>query len=480
MNKALAVAWREFTSTVLTKGFLIGVGIFPLIMAVAMILIPRLISEKAPKIDGIVAVIDQSGGEGREGTVAPLLLQRITPEKLAEEAQAQLAKAKEAMKAAAPAAQDALETAGPIADAAMTSMLGQAPNIRAELLTSTADVEAEKSKLRPDAINPAATDSPDAKSSDLLALIVIKPDSVTKSDPDKPWGAYELFVKPKLDERWQRDFSRIAQKAVVDARLNAAGEDATKLRALMEVPQADPVIMTKQGQREGGRGAQFLLPMGFMMLLWASAFTGGQYLLTTTIEEKSNRIMEVLLSAVSPLQLMVGKILGQMSVGLLILAIYAGLGVAGLSSFNMIDLLDWTNVAYLVIYFFIAFFLIAAIMAAIGSAVSDIHEAQSLMGPIMMILIIPMLLIMPISTNPNSMLATTLSFVPPMSPFIMVMRVAASTEPLPFWQIALSIAIGLVSVCVATWAAAKIFRIGVLLYGKPPNFATLIKWIRMA
>lgn len=479
MNKTLAVAWREFTSTVLTKGFLIGVGIFPLIMAVGMLLIPRLISEKAPKVDGVVAVIDQSGTEGREGTVAPLLIDRITPEKLAEESRAQLAKVKEAMQTAAPAAKEAMEKAGPMADMAMASMMGQAPNIRAERLPSDADVEQEKAKLRPDAIN-AAPPTADAKPSDLLALIVIKPDSVTKSDPSKPWGAYDLFVKPKLDERWQRDFSRIAQKAVVDARLNAAGEDATKLRALMDVPQTDPVVMTKQGQREGGRGAQFLLPMGFMMLLWASAFTGGQYLLTTTIEEKSNRIMEVLLSAVSPLQLMVGKILGQMSVGLLILAIYAGLGVAGLSSFNMIDLLDWTNVAYLVIYFFIAFFLIAAIMAAIGSAVSDIHEAQSLMGPIMMILIIPMLLIMPISMNPNSTLATTLSFIPPMSPFVMVMRVAASTEPLPSWQIALSIALGLISVCFATWAAAKIFRIGVLLYGKPPNFATLVKWIRMA
>lgn len=480
MNKTLAVAWREFTSTVLTKGFLIGVGIFPLIMAVAMILIPRLISEKAPKVDGIVAVIDQSGTDGRDGTVAPLLLERITPEKLAEETQAQLAKVKEAMQTAAPAAKEAMEKAGPMGEMAIASAMGQAPNIRAERLSPTADIEQEKAKLRPDANNAATSDAPEDKAKDLLALIVIKPDSVTKSDPAKPWGAYDLFVKPKLDERWQRDFSRIAQKAVVDARLNAAGEDSTKLRALMEVPVAEPVVMTKQGQREGGRGAQFFLPMGFMMLLWASAFTGGQYLLTTTIEEKSNRIMEVLLSAVSPLQLMVGKILGQMSVGLLILAIYAGLGVAGLSSFNMIDLLDWSNVAYLVVYFFIAFFLIAAIMAAIGSAVSDIHEAQSLMGPIMMILIIPMLLIMPISMNPNSTLATTLSFIPPMSPFIMVMRIAASTEPLPFWQIALSIAIGLVSVCFATWAAAKIFRIGVLLYGKPPNFATLVKWIRMA
>ncbi len=477
MNKTLIVAWREFTSTVLTKGFLIGVGLFPLIMAVSLLIIPGLISTKAPKVTGTVAVIDQSGVGESAGEVAPLIAERLSPEKMAEQSQTELEQMRKAMEQVPQAAKDAVAGADPMIEVAAKALMGEAPEIRVETLPASTDIEQQKDALRAGA---ETKGSDGTAAGDLLALIVIKPDSVRRSDDTKPWGGYEVYVKPKLDERWQNRFSRTAQKAVVDARLKASGEDATKIRALMEVPEADPVVVTAKGEREGGRGAQFLLPMGFMMLLWASAFTGGQYLLTTTIEEKSNRIMEVLLSAVSPLQLMVGKILGQMGVGLLILGIYAGLGITGLSSYNMLDLIDWSNIVYLVIYFLIAFFLIASIMAAVGSAVSDIHEAQSLVGPIMMILIIPMLLIMPISTNPNSTLAMTLSFIPPMSPFIMVMRIAASTEPLPFWQIALSIAIGLAAVCIAAWAAAKIFRIGVLLYGKPPNFATLLKWVRMA
>ncbi len=216
------------------------------------------------------------------------------------------------------------------------------------------------------------------------------------------------------------------------------------------------------------------------MLLWVSSFTGGQYLLTTTIEEKSNRIMEVLLSAVSPLELMVGKIMGQMGVGLLILLIYSSVGVGSVVVFGMAHLLTAQSLGFMLVYFFIAFFLIASLMAAVGSAVSEVHEAQSLLGPIMIVLVIPMMLAMPIIRNPASPLAMTLSFIPPVSPFVMVMRISASTTPIPLWQIALSIAIGLGSVCVAAWAAAKIFRIGILMYGKPPNIRTLIKWIRMA
>jgi ABC-2 type transport system permease protein len=484
MNRMLIVAWREFTSTVMTKGFLAGVVIFPMIMSFAILLVPRLISTKAPRVDGVVAVIDRSAGQASasgeaSGPVATLLKDRLTPEKLAEDANAKLKAGLEAAQKAGvmpDAAKDAMAQSAPMIEGAAAAMSGEPPNIRVEVLPADTDVDAEKSRLRSD--ESGASDA--EKKNQRLALIVVAPDAVTKPAEAEAWGSFEVFVRPKLDERWQRDFADETRKALIDARLNASGQDAQRIREIMDVPSVTPKVVTDQGERKGAGGAQFLLPVAFMMLLWVSAFTGGQYLLTTTIEEKSNRIMEVLLSAVSPLQLMVGKILGQMGVGLLILSIYAGLGIAGLSSFKMLDLIDWSNVAFLIIYFFIAFFLIASMMAAVGSAVSDIHEAQSLIGPVMMVLIIPMLLIMPISTNPNSTLALALSFIPPMSPFIMVMRIAASTEPLPFWQIALSILIGLASVAFAAWAASKIFRIGVLLYGKPPNFATLIKWIRMA
>jgi ABC-2 type transport system permease protein len=166
-------------------------------------------------------------------------------------------------------------------------------------------------------------------------------------------------------------------------------------------------------------------------------------------------------------------------VGSVIMALYSATGVLALLYFTLNHLIDPMKMVYLPMYFLIAFCMIACMMAAIGSAVSDVREAQSLMGPVMIVLVIPMMLWFPIIRNPNSTFATVCSFLPPISPFIMVLRLAGS-EPVPVWQIPLSILLGILYVVVAAWGAAKIFRIGVLMYGKPPNLATLIKWVRMA
>ncbi|MCX5691567.1 MAG: ABC transporter permease, partial [Planctomycetota bacterium] len=146
---------------------------------------------------------------------------------------------------------------------------------------------------------------------------------------------------------------------------------------------------------------------------------------------------------------------------------------------SMMSILPLINLLYLFVYFIIAFFIIASVMAAVGSAVSDVREAQSLLGPIMIVLVIPMMLWMPILRNPNSMFAQVCSFLPPISPFVMILRLSGS-EPVPVWQIPASIALGGLTILFCLWAAGKIFRVGVLMYGKPPNFRTLIKWIRMA
>jgi ABC-2 type transport system permease protein len=189
--------------------------------------------------------------------------------------------------------------------------------------------------------------------------------------------------------------------------------------------------------------------------------------------------VEILLSAVSPMQLMTGKILGQLGVGLSILLIYSAMGIAALVSFALLGFVELWLLFYLVIFFLIAYFTVGAFMAAIGSAVNELREAQSLMTPVTMMLVIPWLLWMPISRDPNSLFSTITSFIPPINSFVMLLRMT-STSPPPLWQVWLSIAIGAVAVWLALKAAAKVFRIGLLMHGKAPNFATLIRWIRMA
>ncbi|MEL6795233.1 MAG: ABC transporter permease, partial [Planctomycetota bacterium] len=103
----------------------------------------------------------------------------------------------------------------------------------------------------------------------------------------------------------------------------------------------------------------------------------------------------------------------------------------------------------------------------------------SLIGPVMVPLMLPYGLGIFIADDPNSTFSTISSFVPPIAPFMMMLRVA-STEPPPLWQVGLAVAISAITCYVAVWMAAKVFRVGLLMYGKPPNFRTLMKWIRMA
>lgn len=143
------------------------------------------------------------------------------------------------------------------------------------------------------------------------------------------------------------------------------------------------------------------------------------------------------------------------------------------------DLISPLTVILIFIFFLLAYFMFASLMAAIGSAVNDLREAQSLMTPVMLLMMMPYIFFMPVIRAPNSMFSTIVSFIPPISPFIMIMRVA-SNDPPPNWQIALAILLNMIAVVLFLWIAAKVFRVGLLMFGKPPNFRTLFKWIRMA
>ncbi len=466
MRRTGLVARREFVSTVMTKGFVVGVLVLPLVMMGVMLLIPLLVSGKPPKVAGTVAVIDRSG------RVLPIIQERIEPGALTETMERRM---RRTMDRAGRVMSDFLgsERSGTAMGMASAAAAVDAPDLKVVPLPAGTDIEKEKELLR----------GPKSGAETRLALVVIEEGAMTPViqeghvEEDPP---YQAYVRTMLDERVQHLMLDQVREAIVDARILSLNADPDAIRAISEIPPVPVRTVTEGGERPTLQGMQYMVPVAFMLLLMISSFTGGQYLLTTTIEEKSNRIMEVLLSAVSPRELMVGKIIGQMGVGLLILMIYSGLGLGALLTFRLTDMLSGANIAYLLVFFFIAFFLVASLMAAIGSAVTEVHEAQSLLGAVMLVFLVPWLLMPAIVQDPNSSLAVVLSMVPPVCPFVMVARIAASTTPIPAWQIGVSIAVGLLSVVLAAWAAAKIFRIGVLMYGKPPNLWTLLKWVRMA
>ena len=461
MSKILHVAWREFVSTVATKGFIIGVLITPAIVGVVILVLPLLIDPTPPKIDGELAIVDPTG------EVAEAVREALRPEELARRRIAIGEKIDEVM----PASIRKLTQnsgASQAVDQAIEAALGSVPEIAVVDLGATADLEAEKAPLL----------AGKTQDGGRLALAVVHPRAIEPGDAGA-YGAFELFVREKLDDRLENEIKDALKDVIVDGRLSAQGLDPGEITAMTRIGRVPSTTVSSAGERETSELLNVLLPVGFMILLLVSVMTGGQYLLTTTIEEKSSRVVEVLLSAVSPMELMTGKILGQLAVGLSLLVLYAGLGFAALLSFSVLGLIDPWLIVYLVIFYFIAYFVLASMMAAIGAAVNEMREAQTLMTPVMLVIMVPWILWMPITRDPNSIFATVTSLLPPINSFVMLLRMTSSAPP-PLWQVWLSILIGVASVFACLWIAAKVFRIGLLMHGKPPNLATLWRWVRMA
>jgi ABC-2 type transport system permease protein len=462
MSKVLQIAWREFAATVLTKGFLVGLLIMPLMMGAMVLLIPLLVNVKAPPIKGGIAVLDRSGS----------VVERLRPQLEAKAFADRRRAIDERMNAVMPASVKALAGSGNAnaqIEQSMKQIVGEVPEITLNVIDADSALEAAKERLLLDKSDRDA----------LLAVLVVQADAVQKGEGSKALGSYELFVRDKLDDRLMGELREAMKTAIVDARLAVRQLDAEEIRTLIKLSSVSPQLVTKNGAQSKSEIASKLLPMAFMILILIAVMTAGQQLMTSTIEEKSSRVVEVLLAAVSPTQLMAGKIIGQMAVGLLMLLVYGGLLIVALFSFSVLGMIDPMLLLYMLIFFVIAFTTLAALMAAIGAAVNELREAQALLTPVILVAVLPSMLWMPISNDPDSMFATVLSLVPPISPFVMMLRMASSTPP-PLWQVWLSIGIGVLGMWAAIWFAGKVFRIGLLMHGKPPNFMTLLRWVRMA
>ena len=450
-RKIALVAGREFMAAVTNKGFLIGLLIMPLMFAVLVAVMPRLMTSSSTTVRGDVALIDPTG------RVAPVLRETITPESIRARRERTMTRA--------------LNATGVSGDtAARTGALVNAIGAEFRLLErpSGADLAAEKRWL-----TVPAGDGPRP-----LALVVIKPDAVEPAAGGS-FGSYDLFVPPNTSERVEGELRDALREAIVSARLTARQISAADVAVMTAVVTEPSVTVGTDAERQTSTGFNRMVPFVFCGLLVFGVMIGAQTLMTSTVEEKSSRVVEVLLSAVSPFELMAGKVVGQMAVSLLVLALYVGIGVLMLSSFAMLGLLDPWLIVYLVIFFLITYFLFASVFGAIGAAVTEMREAQALVTPVMLVLMVPWLLAAPVARDPNTPMAIALSFIPPVNTLAMMIRMS-STSPPPLWQVWVTIGIGLAAAFAVTWAAAKIFRIGLLMYGKPPNFATLLRWARQS
>lgn len=301
-----------------------------------------------------------------------------------------------------------------------------------------------------------------------------------------PSGAIDGTGPVRLARRdSQRQSRRLIQDFVTEALIDLRFArhdpplDRSEIEALQARPAFEEADLRTGRTTEGDSLARLFTPFIFMFLLYMGTMQISVGLLTSVIEEKSSRIVEVLLACVSPVQLMAGKILGMVAVGALLMALWglAGYGVARSQQFE--HLVSGARLMYMGLYFVPSFLLFAAILAAIGSACNTLKEAQSLSSPLTLAVLVPMILWWLITEHPQSMLSVGLSFIPPITPFVMILRICGDPNT-PIWQIAATLALLWITALAAIWAAGKVFRVGVLMYGKAPSLRELWRWVRLA
>ena len=457
MKRIGYIAGREFLATVLTRGFLIGVLLLPLLLALTFTLGPRLMNQRSAPVRGQIAIVDPTGSVARE----------LRTTSTSQAISARREEAARRVVAAAPAVvREAAASQAAASKAAVERISGAVPDFELVELPADGDLRSHKAWL---------TDAgPGARH---LALVVVHSGSVTPAAETHDYGSYDLYVPPNLDDRIENVLFDCLREAIVGARAQAQRLDPRNLNALMRVDRVSSITVTKGNERATVGVFNRVLPFAFVGLLLISVMMGGQGLVTSTIEEKTSRVIEVLLSAVSPFELLAGKLLGQMGVSIVVLGIYIGLAFMMLASLALFGLLDLSLVFYLFVFFVLTYLTIGSAMMAVGSAVNEMREAQSLMMPIILVMMVPWMLAEPIARQPNSTFSTAISFIPPVNTFAMLLRLTSSAPP-PAWQVWLTIVIGAGSVVVSVWCAAKIFTIGLLMYGKPPDLKTLVRWIR--
>ncbi len=293
-------------------------------------------------------------------------------------------------------------------------------------------------------------------------------------------GGYALFVQgEETDDRRERAsaVAREVERVVGEARLVRAGLSPAQVSDALAVEGEVAYVAPRRQSLEQvfDEIAGYVVPGGALVLMFGATSLAGQGLLTSTLEEKTTRVAEVLLGAVSPVELLTGKVLGHLGVSLVFAMLWGGptlLVLAVVASFVLGPL----QVLYVLVFIALASMSWAALLGGIGGAVNDVAEARHLLGPLSMVTLVIFAVAAAAVASPDTPLAVACSLVPPTAAPVMAVRVVSSSPP-PHWQVWLALlasggfALGLL------WAAGRLFRIGLLLRSSPPNLRTVLRWV---
>ncbi|MEM9159244.1 MAG: ABC transporter permease [Verrucomicrobiota bacterium] len=272
-------------------------------------------------------------------------------------------------------------------------------------------------------------------------------------------------------------------EAVIGKRFENAEMDAALVRSLNKRVDLTSLGLVKLKEDGGVEKAKkenklqtFGVPVASLMAMFMLVMMTAPALLNQVLEEKMQKISEVLVSSVTPFELMMGKLLGIVCTALALSALYSGTAYYATVRFGVADLVSPEIYAWFIFFLVLALFIYGAIFSAVGAACSEIKDSQNLMMPVMIFLMVPMFTFSIVLQSPSGTFATLVSLFPPATPMTMMLRLAIPPGP-PMWQVALSVVLTVGFTVGCVYAAGKVFRIGILSQGQAPTLGVLLKWI---
>jgi ABC-2 type transport system permease protein len=420
MDKLKVIIKREYLTRVKSKGFIIGTIISPLIM-MSFVLVPLLVARSGGPSQYRVAVLDQNADSALYERFA-VLLEPTRPSQARYELQ-------------------------------------RLP------ISPSEDLTARRQQL-----------DQQMKEGALDAYLILPPDTLNRE-------RLSYRAKNISDFEGRGRLEDALNKAIFEQRVTRAGLQADSVRELTRDVRLE--ISNERGESERSKRGAFIMSFGLLMIIYITILVYGVMVMRGVMEEKQSRIIEVLLSSVRPFELMLGKLIG---IGLVGLTQYLTWGVLGLLLSGAATLpalamgggtlltVSLMQVIFFIVFFVLGYFLYATLYAMVGAMVTSEEDGQQVQMPITMTIIIPVMLATLVMRNPNGTAATILSLIPFFTPVLMFLRIGLDT--VPWWQIALSIVLMLGTILGAVWIAAKIYRVGVLMYGKRPTIPELMRWLK--
>jgi len=411
MDKIFQVAQWEFLCRIRSKSFIISTLLLPLIM-IGFVILPSLLITKAGQTQKVIAIVDQSGQLGHK--MKQHLNQKYT-------------------------------------------LKNGAPEYQAMVF--------EKSQYR----EPRAKAKILLDSSVISAYIVIPENIKTENEA-------EYYTKNLGDFRGKHILSSAISTVISRERMIAANLDPQKIKRLTKDIELK-TFESKGGMEQAGGSeiVAYLTPLIFCMMLFFAVFRSSQVLFRSVLEERSNKLVEILLSSLSPQQLMSGKILGLGLVGLVQLVFYLSVGIL-ISSYRGFNIINSDQVILFLLYFLTGYLLYASIFAAIGCVFNSEQEAQQFIAILSVLTVLPIILSSYVITNPHATIVKILSYIPVITPFFMILRIGIEMPSILEIIATLVLMVGFV--IFTMYAAGKIFRVAILMYGKRPKFDEIIRWIK--